>query len=205
MGRGDRIHKLAEAYLKNETRGRFPEELVKFKKFFTRTRRKWSEDEVHVETTWAFRKDWSLTTFDDWNGCWLRIKVDLCYAEEPATIHVVDFKTGKFSPQWNVDEYMLQLDLYATGALVRFGKDFADFGSEFKVAPRLMYLDHGIEYPEKQKIYTMADLPALKKKWGEMVTPMLNDRTFAPRPNRFCYNCFYRASNKENGGGQCKF
>ena len=53
--------------------------------------------------------------------------------------------------------------------------------------------------------YKLADMPKLKLEWNKRVKPMMLDKKFAPKPNQFCYSCHFRASNKDNGGGQCKF
>jgi CRISPR/Cas system-associated exonuclease Cas4 (RecB family) len=203
MARGDRIHKLADAYIKGELRA-LPAELSKFADFFKRLRAafKKTPDRVAIEETWAMRSDWTVTRWDDWNGCWVRIKLDVALLEK-TVVSVVDHKTGKFSPQWNLDEYLLQLDLYALGALIKF----AHLGEDLCVVPRLHFLDHGIIYPPEgeERIYVPADLPKLKKEWAARVRPMLVDKKFAPKPNRFCSSCHFRKDNKANGGGQCKF
>lgn len=203
MARGDRIHKLAQAYIEGKGRT-LPAELALFPNAFKKLRAiyKKTPANITVEETWAFRKDWSRTTWDDWNNCWVRIKVDVQWIDE-TTVMIVDFKTGKYSPQWNLDEYMEQLELYAAGALLFY----ADRGPNLKVIPALYFLDHEIIHPEPGtwKIYVPSDLPALKKKWEKTTKPMLNDKTFAPKPNRFCYNCHFRKDNVANGGGQCKF
>lgn len=203
MERGDRIHKLAEAYVKGDAPARpFPPELERFKEEFSRLRKLRRKDSelVVVEETWAFRKDWTVTRWDDWSGCWLRVKLDLCEFDGE-TVRPIDVKTGKFSPQWNLPDYLRQVELYALAALIVY----ADVGPELRVSPRLMYTDAGVVYPEagESQVYTPADLPGLKKKWERAAKPMLADRTFKPKPHRFCSSCHFRKDNKEQGGGQC--
>lgn len=155
---------------------------------------------VIVEDTWAFRADWTKTTYDDWNGCAVRIKLDCAELNEDGTKMIVtDWKTGKYRPEQQT-EYHEQLDLYALGAFLWY--------PELKEStPRLVYADHGLIWPPADKpiVYQRAQLPLLKKKWEKRVKPMLNDTIFAPKPNNFCRWCHYRADNKEKGGGQCKF
>lgn len=201
MARGGRIHELAANYVKG-TVARLPSELSKFGVFFktTRTAAKRDPTTVVVEETWAFRKDWTRTTYDDWNNCHLRVKVDLA-VRDGDTVTVVDHKTGKFSPQYNLDQYMEQLDLYATAALQIYG--------DVKVAPELHFLDHGIVYPADETpdgkavtpTYTQAQLPDLKKTWAAKTRAMLADKTFAPRPSRACTWCHFRKDN----AGPCQF
>lgn len=193
MARGNAIHKLAEGYVKG-TGARLPAELTKFGAFFkaTRAARKRDAAAVVVEDTWAFRKDWSRTTWDDWNGCHLRVKVDLA-VHNGDTVTVVDHKTGKYSPQWNLEGYMEQLDLYATAALQIYG--------DVRVIPELHFLDHQITYPETPKVYSPGQLPVLKKTWAAKTRAMLADKTFAPKPSRMCGYCHFRKDN----GGPCQF
>lgn len=206
MERGNQIHKLAEAYIKGEL-AEMPDELAYFPNFFDKMRGMYEKQpaKITIEDTWAFRKDWTITTWNDWNGCELRIKLDCGYIDK-FTVNVVDHKTGKYSPQFNLEEYMLQLDLYALGALIVHEA----IGPKLRVIPRLHFLDHEIMYPEigskEEKIYTPADLPRLKKEWSARVKPMLNDKTFAPKANSLCRFCYFGQSGKARGGpGLCKF
>jgi RecB family exonuclease len=203
MDRGSAIHKLAENYMKG-TIGKLPAELKLFGTFMKKMKAlfKKAPDTITVEETWAHRRDWTRTTWDDWNGCWLRVKLDVAHVEDN-TVYVTDFKTGKFSPQYNLADYVEQLDLYATAALVVY----ADRGPSLRIVPRLLYLDHDITYPSvgEEKFYTPADLPRLKKEWEKRTKPMLSDKQFAPKPNQFCRSCHFRKDNKANGGGQCKY
>jgi RecB family exonuclease len=194
MSRGDSIHKQAAAYISKQTR-KLPDSLTLFKDLIGDLRSRYGDD-VTVEDTWAFRDDWSVTTWDDWEGCWLRIKTD---AVRLAGSHmdVMDWKTGKYSPQYNVAEYTLQMDLYSLGALLMYGAAVPDL----TVSPHLVYLDHGIVHPEKAHIYRMNDLPRLKQDWTKRTKPMLSDRTFAPNPGMQCRWCSF--SKEKNG--PCQF
>jgi hypothetical protein len=185
MDRGSMIHGLAAGYISGEL-PQMPESLLLFKDLFIDLRARYNDDEVIAEDSWAFRKDWSVTTFDDWDNCWCRIKVDAVRLIE-GSLDVLDWKTGKYAPQYNVADYELQIELYSLGALLMFGGKIPDI----RVAPRLIYLDHGIVHPEKAQIYTMKDLPRLKTAWEKRTTPMLVDRTFAPNPGQQCTWCAY--------------
>lgn len=202
MQRGADIHDLAEGYLKGKV-ARLPKELKEFKELFQRLRRQYKKaiSGMVVEDTWAFTKDWDETTWNDWVHCWVRIKLDCAEHEDDETLIISDWKTGKFREELNAD-YVEQLELYALAALLLY--EHIE-----KVKPRLVYLDHGIVYPEpgsaRELIFTRKDIPKLKKLWVKRVKPMLNDKIFAPRPNNFCCWCFFRKSNATNGGGQCKF
>lgn len=153
-----------------------------------------------VEDTWAFTKDWTQTTWNDWVGCWVRIKLDCAHEVKGQVLIVTDFKTGKFRPEMN-ETYIEQLELYALGALLRHPLIK-------KVKPRLMYTDAGAIYPPNpdDMVFTQADVPKLKALWDKRTRAMLMDKKFAPRPNDKCHWCFYGQSGKANGGpGLCKF
>lgn len=203
MARGVEIHDKAEAYIKGK--GRLPAELKAFKDEFMRLRKQYKKSisGMVVEDTWAFTSKWEETQWNDWIGCWVRIKLDCAHHADEQTLIISDWKTGKFRPEKN-EEYVEQLELYALAALILH--DHIEV-----VKPRLVYLDAEIIYPEEGSkdeellTFTRKDIPELKKKWEKRVKPMLKDKSFAPRPNNLCHWCFFRKSNKANGGGQCKY
>lgn len=204
MDRGAAIHNLCEDYIKGKI-SRLPPELKLFKDEFAKLRKvfkKVSESMV-VEDNWAFTKDWTETAWNDWVGCWVRIKLDCAHHEEGDVMVVTDWKTGKFNSQYNED-YIEQLELYALSALILHPHLRA-------VKPRLAYVDHGIVFPEPGSkdedamTFVQSDVPKLKKTWATRTKAMMNDKKFAPRPNNKCQWCFYRSANKAAGGGQCKF
>ena len=147
-----------------------------------------------VEQDWAFRKDWSLTTWNDWTGCWLRVKIDVCWEEDGDTLIIVDNKTGKYS-DYDVEKYLEQLRLYAAAGAARFPHI-----KTFKV--RLWFTDLGIQYPENEFMeITRAEALKLQKKFTKQVQPMFNDTRFDPTPNRGCHWCHFSKAN----GGPCKY
>ena len=159
-----------------------------------RLRPLYKKTKLTVEATWAFTKDWFITTYDDWSGCALRIKVDV--AEHGGTVlKVYDWKTGKFREEKN-DEYVEQLELYALGALLMFP-------ILTEVQTQLVCVEHGLTYPTQNGYltFTRADVPRLTKLWEKRTKAMLNDAKFAPRPSRDCAYCHFRKAN----GGPCKF
>jgi len=200
MARGDELHKAAEAYIKGVEKKLHPElvgvkkDLDIFKKMFKK-----DHESMVVEDTWAFTKEWDTTYWNDWVGCWLRVKLDLAYHIDNETLEIRDWKSGKFRPEMN-EEYVEQLELYACVA-------FLMHEHIQKVIPKLHYVDEKTIWPpsDKQIIFTRKDLPKLKALWEKRVKPMFNDKSFAPRPNSKCQWCFYRKGNKAAGGGQCKY
>lgn len=200
MERGGQIHALAEDYLKGKI-ARIPPELKHFEAEFKTLRKQYKKSisGMVVEDNWSFTKDWEETQWNDWVNCWVRIKLDCAHHEDDQTMIISDWKTGKFRAELNED-YIEQLELYALAAML--------LNEHIQVVkPRLVYLDHQEIYPppDKPLIFTRADIPKLKKLWAKRTKSMLNDTVFAPRPNDKCHWCHYRASNKMNGGGQCKF
>lgn len=199
MDRGSAIHTGIEQYLKGAVSRMSKEhnpavfgDMLKGIK----AKRKKDPGSVFIEETWAYRADWTETRWDDWNHCWVRVKIDVAEVdgtENNVLVALTDWKTGKFRP---TDEttYGLQLDLYALSALTRYQES-----KEVSVIPSLVYIDYGIRH--SVGTYTKADLPRLKKEWGKRVAPMLKDTTFAPKPNNLCRFCHFRASN----GGPCKY
>src|ERR1700731_1872691 len=201
MERGTMIHSLAEGYIKGTLPAKLPVELIKFEKEFKMLRKQYKKkvNAMVVEDSWAFCKDWSESTWNDWVNCYLRIKLDCAHHENDTTLVITDWKTGKFREDSN-EEYCEQLELYALASLLLHDHIMT-------VLPRLVYLDHGVIYPraEKPLIFTRADIPRLKKLWEKRVKPMMTDTIFAPRPNRFCSWCHFRKDNAAKGGGQCKY
>ncbi|MBU6231498.1 PD-(D/E)XK nuclease family protein [Patescibacteria group bacterium] len=204
MSRGDRIHKLAEAWIRGQIDGDLPEELSKFPDLFAYLRARFAKRSIMtvVEDSWAYTKDWQPTTWDDWTGAWLRIKIDAAWEPEddPGVLVVNDWKTGKFRDSEAV-EYEEQLSLYALGALLQ-----PAYTHIHTVRAMLSYLDLGLTYPSKpadvkRLVFKRSDLPKLKKAWERRVTPMFADRTFDPTPNRYCGWCHFRKAN----GGPCRY
>jgi CRISPR/Cas system-associated exonuclease Cas4 (RecB family) len=173
--RGRKVHKEAEHFLTRQTDDLAPS-LETFRDLFFELR----ELEPFVEQQWAFKRDWSQTT---WFGkdTWLRGALDagVVYADNEAD--VIDFKTGK--PR---DGYDDQLRLFALMTFLRYPQ-------VKNVNVRLWYVDTGDEVGPvtiNRSIVTNA-----KSQWAQRVEPMFNDTVFAPRPNRFCNWCHFRASN----------
>ena len=201
MSRGNDIDKLAENYLKGKI-VKLPPELKLFEAEFKELRKLYTKRTAGmvVEDTWAFTNVWDRTVFDDWVGCWVRIKLDCAHTIDHDTMVVRDWKTGKFRADKN-EEYVEQLELYALAALI--------LHPHIKeVRPELDYLDIGVIYPDSKEplIYTQKDVPRLKKLWEKRVAPMFTEKRFAPKSNGLCKFCWYGQSSIAKGGpGFCKF
>ena len=193
MQRGDTIHKLAEAHVKGEIKN-LPAELTLFKEEFTALKK---QKVKFIEESWTFKSDWSQTTWNDWNGAWLRVKLDVAYHNLEHNVLVpIDYKTGKYRDNKN-EEYAEQLQLYALAGLKRFPDIDA-------VVPYLWYLDEGIIYPnppEDDVVYERKDEKYLTKLWEGKVKKMLTDTTFKPTPGDACRFCPYSAAKN----GPCRY
>lgn len=190
MIRGGEIAKKSEDFLKGKLRA-VPAELKSFAEDY-----RWFKQQpnLFVEETWGFNNSWSPVAWNDWNNCWLRVKIDVGYHSLKANVIVIrDGKTGKFRER-DKDGYMLQLELYAAGAIV-----MAPNAKMVDVA--LMYTDLGIQYPDTPHTYTAKEALALQKTWDKRVKPLFNDTKFPPRPGDYCQWCPYSKAK----GGPCKF
>lgn len=181
MQRGIEIHGLAEQYAKGQLKN-LPLELQKFKaEFLDLVKRK-----PECEGEWAFRADWSETT---WFGkdAWCRVKTDATYYDaKTRTVVVIDHKTGK--PR---EEHAGQLSLYAVAAFIRYPQ-------ALKVSARLWYLDHGEETSQE---FLRSELLTIQNEWASKVAPMLADTRFVARPGEACRFCHFKKAN----GGPCKW
>jgi CRISPR/Cas system-associated exonuclease Cas4 (RecB family) len=197
MQRGTDIHKLAEDYVKGKI-PRLPAELSALKPHFTALKK---QKVKVVEEQWAFKKDWTLTKWNDWTGCWLRVKLDVAYVNvEHNAVVPIDHKTGRFREEKN-DEYLAQLHLYGVASLTQMPD--TDVAS-----PRLWYIDEGRVYPDPEKEgeteieYFRPQTKEMRKVWEDRTKPMFMDRTFKPTPSkRACKFCHFRKAN----GGPCKY
>lgn len=204
MARGSDVHTMAESYIKG-TLPKLPPELKLFADEFKELRalyKKKSSGTI-VEDNWAFTNEWTPTQWDDWVGCWVRIKLDCAHYLGPTVMMVTDWKTGKPN-DYKVAEYMEQLSLYALAGLL-----LHEHLAEIHV--RLAFTDTGEFFPLAEdggaKVYRRSDLKGLLKTWNSNVKPMMADTKFAPKPSRACDWCFYGQKGKEKKGGPglCKF
>lgn len=189
--RGQDIGERLDKYLKRQT-PTLPVECKPLKAEYAFLRK---QKNNFVEEMWGFNQDWEVVPWNDWNNCWLRVKVDVGYQDLKENIlHVIDNKTGKYKPE-EQSAYTEQLELYTVAGIVMFP-------TANEVHTRLYYSDHGIQHPiEGPMIYSAKDAVKLRKTWTKRVQPMFNDTRFAPLPGRHCSWCPY----SKNKGGQCKY
>jgi CRISPR/Cas system-associated exonuclease Cas4 (RecB family) len=182
MERGSNIHKMAEDYTTGALK-RLPKELKLFNDRFKALKKA----KATVEQSWAFTRKWGITQWNDWQNCWLRVKVDAFY-KEGDTLFVIDHKTGK-----RKEDHLEQLSLYALSGMVIVPE-------VKKVVTSLWYLDSGETGGEGQE-FSDKEVPALKKDWEKKTRAMLSDTRFAPKPGYYCQWCPF----SKGKGGPCKF
>lgn len=148
---------------------------------------------LFFEEQWGFDFGWNETGYFDWNNCKLRVKVDFGWQSPDGIVHLRDNKTGKYN-DYDVEKYLLQLDLYRASAAARFptAKGFTS---------QLIYTDLGIRYPQEPLPVTMVEAKKAQKQWDKRIKPMFADTRFDPKPNRGCAWCAFSKSK----GGPCKF
>lgn len=190
MERGAEIATAGEDYLKKKTNKLHPE-LKPVKEKFDRLRK---IKNLVVEQQWGFDTKWNPVPWNDWNNCWLRVKMDVNFIrQEDNILLVIDNKTGKYS-DFKREVYDQQLEIYTAAGI-------AQYPHVAGIDASLLYTDHNIEYPVEPKIILPAEAKALQVVWNKRVKKMFADRKFAPRPGDHCRYCHFRKSN----GGPCKF
>jgi hypothetical protein len=195
MERGADIAKKSERYLLGKVKA-VPVELMPVAETYRGLR---ARGNLSVEQSWGFTRDWRPCSPTDWNNCWLRVKIDVCYVVEgtkkaPGDIlHIKDNKTGKFDDR-KLEEYKIQLELYGAAGLALMPTVAA-------ATAQLIYSDLGILHPKEPMVFNADQLEQLQKTWEKRVRPMFNDKKFATRPGYYCRWCEFSKAK----GGPCKY
>lgn len=200
MERGAMVADNEEKYVKGETAKLLPE-LAVFREEFMALRKAWPREggkTLFVEEMWCFDREWTKVPYNAWDAVYCRVKMDLArLSSDHSRIRIIDFKTGKMRPQ-QVDDYLLQLDLYEAGAVSRF-PDVEE------VETQLVFTDLGVGYPDTgPRISTREEALDKRREWEERAAPMLADRVYTPNPGDKCRaygGCPYGKSK----GGSCEF
>lgn len=166
-------------------------ELMKFRKDYTKK----DHSKMTVEDDWAFTKSWGITKWDDWNGCWVRMKLDLAHLiHKGKALVITDWKSGR-SREEDKQAYAAQLELYAVAGFIKYPE--VDI-----IYPRLVFVDSGVVFPEDMPdlFFERKELDRLQKAWVKQTAPMFLDTIFAPRPNNKCRWCWFGQAKKASGG-----
>ena len=199
MERGSAIHTSAEQYIKG-TLAKLAPELMLFKDEFKALKAMYKKKALPmiVEDNWAFTQDWTETQWNDWVGCWVRIKLDCAHYVADGIMVVTDWKSGKPN-DYKKAEYMEQLSLYALAALLLYPH-------LIQVQVRIAFTDVGEMYPPEPLVYERGAEVGLLKTWNAKVKPMMADTQFPPKPNRNCMWCYFGQQGKAKGGpGLCEY
>lgn len=186
MVRGNKIHKLAEGFLKGTVTGT-PKELAKFMPELKRLKRLG----VTPEQSWNLTSTMEPCEWNDWDRVWVRAKIDAHhYFEDTRELVIVDFKTGR------LNVVQAQMDLYAW-----MGPEF--YPEVETITVELWFLDHG--ETETQE-YTPQDLTIIGKRWRKRADQLLSDREMEATPGWQCKRCAFRSDVTMMNGkkGPCK-
>lgn len=190
MERGIRIHKLFEELLKGNIHG-MPDELSPLAKEIKNLAKLGG----NPEKDWTLTEDCKHTHPKDWNGAWLRAKLDAHnYWDDDKELLIVDLKTGRF----NIAQ--AQMDLYA-------GMSQFYYPEAETIHVELWFSDQGEIH---QQEYTPRDAKDLWKRWVKRAKDMLGDRKWLPSPGPACNKyggCPMRSDKKLLNGepGPCHF
>lgn len=185
MERGIRIHSLLEQLLLGKVTG-MPDDLKKLKREIMNIKKLGAEPEV----SWTLTRDLQQTHPKDWNGAWLRAKVDIHhYFEDDGELLIVDLKTGRLKIA------QAQMDLYA--AMSQFYYPDAE-----NVIVELWFSDQGEVHSQE---YTPRQCKSMWPRWVKRSDDMLQDRKFLPSPGSACRYCPFKSSKKQPNGemGPC--
>lgn len=173
MGRGTRIHELAEKFVRGEIE--FPEELVQFKEDFEQLPK---DTKFYMEEEWGYNPQWQPVPY---NEAWLKAKLDLGYYLNKSEFKVIDYKTGK--KDGNEIKHTDQAQLYACAVITRFPM------IEF-VHTEFWYIDKGQKLKGR---YHRDKLEQFKKTFTLRANRMTCDERFIPKPNKYaCKWCDFR-------------
>jgi hypothetical protein len=194
MERGDRIHKALEAYEKGRVRNLTPEVPPgPMRALAKRVRLAVRRDVAKAEFQLAFDRAWRRV---DWfaKDAYVRMMADRVMLGKDGHAEVGDWKTGKVRPS---PDYQDQLELNCIGALA------AGYGTT--AHGQLDFTDHGVSYgavgSDEYRVITLAELPALQKKWDRRAAGLLADTTFRPTPSHACNWCPW----SKDKGGPCEY
>lgn len=176
--RGSILHAKAEQVVRGAIKG-IPKDLKPFAQELKELRRAMADTEVDIAVT----RDWSPTTYDDWNNVWCRGNADVIvdFGEE---IVIIDYKTGKIYP-----EHEEQGHLYATQSMSHY-PDAKVVHVEF------WYFDQNAHVENFE--YSRSQYEKMKKDWEKKVAPMFRDKKWKPQEGNHCRWCPFQVRCEED-------
>lgn len=189
LDRGTEIHNAAEGFItKREPKLHSDLKMKKTKAMLVLLQKEYKLRKVRVELELAFTKEWKAC---HWlaKDVYVRFKIDAVHFLKGGEVRVIDWKTGKFKESQDYDE---QLEAYCLALLIS--------GLATRARSTLWFTDSD-DVVDSKEVFTVKDLPALKKKWEKKAKPMLTDTKHSPRPSFGCKWCPFSC----NKGGPCEF
>lgn len=187
LERGIAVHEAGEAFLKSPHRRNPPED---YAKNFNVPMLKLRGYNPIAEGEVALTRAWEPT---GWFGpqTWFRAKIDARYVDpqQDDLMHVVDFKTGRPRPS-----YQLQ-DLCYTVAT------FAKHPEIERVRLEFWYLDHGVVLGPKKELRRKNVFEGGKRELTVRAARFENERGWKEAPGAHCQYCDY----SQRKGGPCKY
>lgn len=177
--RGERIHKLAEHYLKGDITGGIPQALAKFKAEFKNLK----AARPVVEEFWAVTPNWKFVNGRGW--CVMKMDAAVAPTKKSPVLEMIDHKTGREYP-----EHDKQGELYlAIG--------FAKYPWIEAAATEFWYLDQG--YPVRRE-YSREQIKEEVITWQTRGNSLLTSKKFIATPSLdACRWCHLRTDR----GGSC--
>lgn len=177
--RGERIHKLAEYYLKGKITGGIPGALQKFSAEF----RNLKAAAPVVEKFWAVSQDWKFISGRGW--CVMKMDAAVVPTKRAPSLEMIDHKTGREYP-----DHDKQGELYLSIG-------FAKYPWLELAATEFWYIDLG--YPVRRE-YTREQVKEQVIIWRSRGQSLLTTKRFKPTPSKeACQWCHIRSDR----GGSC--
>lgn len=175
--RGSRVHDNCEGYVRGDHDALCPEADKFFGSRIDLLRVLYAQGDVELEGNWGMDAEWNIA---EWDGAWLRLKLDVLVHLGKHEAVVIDYKTGK--KFGNEVKHMQQLQLYALVTFLRFPH-------LEKVSSQLWYLDVN---EVTEQVFTRDQALRFRRSFharGEAITTCT---TWPANPNKFsCQWCLY--------------
>lgn len=175
--RGSRIHDNCETYVRGEHDALCPEADKHFGIKIDLLRHLYAEGQVELEGNWGHNRDWDKT---EWDGAWLRLKLDVLVHTSKDSAIVIDYKSGK--KFGNEVKHAQQLQLYALCTFLRYPElDTVD--------AQLWYVDAN---ETTSQVFTRAQALRFMRSFDKVGKDITSCATWPANPNKWsCQYCLY--------------
>lgn len=184
LERGNRLHSLAENYVKNPLLP-FPEEFQHFRKELEAFRKMYKAGMLLPEKKFAFDESWNLIDYKDWDNVIYRAVADISAKLSPTRVLVVDYKSGKKKGN-EVKHHEQAMEYAVCEALTN--PDLQIFNVE------IWYMDQEPGDNKLRRQFTRSQVLAGFQAMKTRHLRVINERIFEAHPSRFaCMFCPYKA------------